>query len=113
MRPNARVVANLIATIPLGYADGLSRALSNRGSVLVRGRKAPIAGVISMDMTMVDVSDIDGAQLGDEVVALGEQSGPLGTSVITAEEIAGMLQGIAWEVLTAISRRVPRFYREP
>jgi alanine racemase len=102
-----------IATFPMGYADGLSRGLSNRGAVLVRGKRAPIAGVVSMDMTMVDVTDIDGARVGDEVVVLGSQKGPLGQDSIGAEEIARALDTIPWEVLTSVSRRVPRFYREP
>lgn len=102
-----------IATIPMGYADGLSRALSNRGEVLVRGRRAPIVGVVSMDMTMVDVTDIDGAAMGDECVVLGRQKGLLGDDTITALEVAESLNTIPWEVLTAVSRRVPRFYREP
>jgi alanine racemase len=105
--------ASQIATVPVGYADGLSRGLSNRGHVLVRGRRAPIVGVVSMDMTMIDVTDIDGARLGDECVALGPQKGPLGEDVISANEIAAHLGTIPWEVLTNVSRRVPRFYREP
>lgn len=104
---------SLIATVPMGYADGLSRLLSNRGHGLVRGRRAPIAGTISMDMTMLDVTDIPGARLGDEVVFLGPQEGPLGKDAISATEIAGLSGTIPWEVLTSISRRVPRFYREP
>ena len=103
----------LVATIPLGYADGLSRHLSNRGAMLVRGRRAPIVGTVSMDLTMVDLTDIPGARLGDEVVALGAQEGPLGKDAITAAEIAAHAGTIPWEVLTSISRRVPRFYREP
>lgn len=102
-----------IATIPMGYADGLSRALSNRGHVLVRGRRAPIAGVVSMDLTSVDVTDIPLVRVGDEGVVLGKQDGPLGSDTITADEIASHTGTIAWEVLTHISRRVPRFYREP
>jgi len=101
-----------IATIPMGYGDGLSRALSNRGHVLVRGRRAPIAGAVSMDLTSVDVTDIPGVQIGDEVVVLGAQEGPLGSASVSAEEIAAHAGTIAWEVLTAVSRRVPRFYRE-
>ena len=66
-----------------------------------------------MDMTMVDVTDIPGAQAGDECVILGSQQGPLGEGRITAEEISSELCTIPWEVLTNISRRVPRFYREP
>jgi alanine racemase len=102
-----------IATVPIGYADGLSRQLSNRGHTLVRGRRAPIAGTVSMDLTMIDVTDIPGARLGDEVVVLGAQEGPLGKDVIAVEEIAEHVGTIPWEVLTSISRRVPRFYREP
>jgi alanine racemase len=97
----------------MGYADGLSRGLSNVGHVLVRGKRAPIVGVVSMDMTMIDVTEIEGTRIGDEVVVLGEQKGPLGQDSIGAEEIAAHLDTIPWEVLTAVSRRVPRFYREP
>ncbi len=102
-----------IATIPMGYADGLPRALTNRGHVLVRGKRAPIVGAVSMDMTMIDVTDIEGAALRDEAVVLGAQEGPLGKDAISADEIADAIGAIPWEVLTAISRRVPRFYREP
>jgi alanine racemase len=102
-----------IATLPMGYADGLSRHLGNRGHVLVRGKRAPIVGAVSMDMTMVDVTDVAGASLRDEVVVLGAQEGPLGRDAIGAVEIAGHADTIAWEVLTSVSRRVPRFYREP
>lgn len=102
-----------IATVPMGYADGLDRALSNRGAMLVRGRRAPIAGVVSMDMTMLDVTDVDGARPGDEAVVLGAQKGPLGEDEISAHELARTLGTIPWEVLTSVSRRVPRFYREP
>ena len=102
-----------VATVPMGYADGLSRQLSNRGHALVRGRRAPIAGTVSMDLTMIDVTDVPGARSGDEAVFLGHQEGPLGREVITAEEIAAHAGTIPWEVLTSVSRRVPRFYREP
>lgn len=102
-----------IATIPMGYADGLSRSLSNRGHVLVRGRRAPIVGAISMDLSMLDVTDLPGVALRDEVVVLGSQEGPLGKDCIGVDELADHAGTIAWEVLTSISRRVPRFYREP
>ena len=102
-----------IATIPMGYADGLSRALSNRGHVIVRGKRAPIVGAVSMDMSMIDVTDLPGVSLRDEVTVLGAQEGPLGKDAILADEVAGHMGTIAWEVLTQISRRVPRFYREP
>lgn len=99
----------VVATIPMGYADGLARALSNRGEVLVRGRRAKIAGIVSMDLTTIDVTDVPGVALRDEVVVLGAQE----NEQITAEEIAGHMGSIPWEVITSISRRVPRFYREP
>jgi alanine racemase len=102
-----------IATIAMGYADGLSRALSNRGHVLVRGKRAPIVGAVSMDMSMLDVTDVPGVSVRDEVVVLGAQEGPLGKDAIHPEEVAAHTGSIAWEVLTSISRRVPRFYREP
>ena len=97
----------------MGYADGLSRHLSNRGHVLVRGRRAPVVGAVSMDMSMIDVTDIPGTCVSDEVVVLGAQEGVLGKDAITADEVAAHGGTIAWEVLTSISRRVPRFYREP
>jgi alanine racemase len=102
-----------IATIPMGYADGLSRALSNCGFVLVRGKRAPIVGNVSMDMAMLDVTEIPEVGIGDECVVLGSQRGPGGEAGIHADEIARELGTIPWEVLTSISRRVPRFYREP
>lgn len=105
--------ASRIATLPMGYADGLSRRLGNRGHVLVRGRRVPIVGAVSMDMTMVDVTFIEGASMRDEVVVLGAQEGPLGRDTIGADEIALHADTIAWEVLTSVSRRVPRFYRDP
>jgi alanine racemase len=102
-----------IATIPMGYADGLSRHLSNRGHVLVHGRRAPVVGAVSMDMSMIDVTDVPGTSIRDEVVVLGVQEGVHGKDAITADELAAHSGSIAWEVLTSISRRVPRFYREP
>lgn len=102
-----------IGTIPVGYADGLSRGLSNRGHVLVAGCRVPIVGVVSMDMAMVDVTEIEDAVAGDECVVLGSQKGRHGSASIAAEEIADALHTIPWEVLTSVSRRVPRFYREP
>lgn len=104
--------ARRIATIPMGYADGLSRALSNRGHALMRGKRVPIVGNVSMDMTTLDVTELPGAAIMDEVVLLGRQKGELGSDEITATEIAEHTGTIPWEVLTNISRRVPRFYRE-
>jgi len=102
-----------IATIPMGYADGLSRHLSNRGEVLVRGRRAKIVGTVSMDLTMIDVTDHEGVEMSEEVVVLGSQQGEEGADAILAEEIARHAGTIPWDVLTSVSRRVPRFYREP
>ena len=105
--------ASRIATIPMGYADGLSRQLSNKGHALVRGKRAPIVGAVSMDITMIDVTDVGGAGVRDEVVLLGSQEGPHGRDAIGADEIASHCGSIPWEVMTSVSRRVPRFYREP
>jgi alanine racemase len=93
-----------IALLPAGYADGLNRLLSNRGHVLVRGQKAPIAGRVSMDQTMVDVTGIPGVAIGDEVVLIGSQGG----QSIDAWDLADLTDTIPWEVLCAISARVPR-----
>ncbi len=104
---------SVIATVPMGYADGLARSLSNQGHALVRGKRAGIAGTVSMDLTMLDVTDHPGVKVGDEAVFLGPQEGPLGRDAIGAGEVAALTGTIPWEVLTSISRRVPRFYREP
>jgi alanine racemase len=93
-----------LALLPVGYADGLNRLLSNRGHVLIRGREAPIAGRISMDQTVVDVTAIPNTAIGDEVVLLGSQ----GRRSVSAWDIADLTGSIPWEVLCAISARVPR-----
>jgi alanine racemase len=97
---------SLIGTLPLGYADGYHRLLSNRGAVLVRGKRAPIAGRVCMDLTMIDVTDIRDAKQGDEVVLLGKQGG----EIISADEMALWADTISYEILTSISARVPRTY---
>lgn len=97
---------SIIATLPVGYADGYSRALSNKGSVIVKGKKAPIAGRVCMDMTMIDVTDIDGVGINDEVVLIGKQ----GRETITADDIAMFANTISYEVLCCIGKRVPRVY---
>ncbi len=102
-----------IATIPMGYADGLSRQLSNKGEVLIQGKRAPIVGTVSMDLTMIDVTDHDAVIVRDEVVVLGAQQGPKAKDSITATEVALHTGTIPWDVLSGVSRRVPRFYREP
>jgi alanine racemase len=95
-----------IAVLPLGYADGYNRRLSNRGAVLIHGRRAPVVGLVCMDMTMVDVTDIPDAQLGDEAVLIGRQ----GQDAIGADEVAEWTGTIPYEVLCAIGPRVPRTY---
>lgn len=95
-----------IATLAIGYADGLRRALSNCGHALVGGRLAPIVGRVSMDLTIIDVTDIPVAALDDEAVLIGRQ----GEAAITAEEVAASLGTISYEVTCSISRRVPRLY---
>lgn len=98
-----------IAVLPIGYANGLSRRLSNRGSVLIRGHRAPIAGLVCMDMVMVDVTEIPGTDVGDETILIGRQ----GNDEITASEIAKWTDTIPYEVLCAISPKIPRLYLSP
>ncbi len=93
-----------IAVLPVGYADGYNRALSNRGEVLVRGRRARVVGNVCMDMCMVDVTDIPEVSVHDEVVLLGRQ----GSDVITARELAELCGTIPYEILTSVGARVPR-----
>jgi alanine racemase len=94
-----------IATVPVGYADGYSRLLGGRAEVLIRGRRYPIAGTVTMDQLMVDCGD-DSVEVGDEVVLLGRQ----GDQEITAEEIAGWMGTINYEIVCMVSERVPREY---
>ena len=93
-----------VATIPVGYADGYPRMLSGKGYVLIKGRKAPILGRVCMDQFMVDVTDIEGAKRGDEVVLLGKQ----GDERITAEELGDISGRFNYELVCDISKRVPR-----
>lgn len=95
-----------IATIPVGYADGYPRMLSNKGSVLVHGKRAPIAGRICMDQFMIDITDIEGVSELDEVTLLGAD----GEERITAEEIDQLCGRFPYELVCGISRRVPRVY---
>lgn len=97
-----------VATVAIGYADGVSRARSNRGHVLIRGHRAPLIGVVSMDAITVDVSNVPGVQAGDVVTVIGEDKGDR----ITAEEVAAWSNTISWEVLTSIGQRVDRRYSE-
>lgn len=93
-----------LALLAVGYADGLDRRLGNRFSLLIRGQRAPIVGRISMDQTVVDVTEIPSVEPGDEVVILGEQ----GEESISAIDHADALETIPWEVFTRIGRRVRR-----
>ena len=99
---------SLIATLPIGYADGYNRHLSNRGEVLIRGRRAPVVGTVCMDFVMAEVTDIPNVSIGDEVILMGKQ----GREEITAEEIAEKVKSISYEVLCSIGKRVPRIYKE-
>jgi alanine racemase len=92
-----------VATVPVGYEDGYLRALSSRADVLIRGRRHRVAGTVTMDQLLVDCGD-DEVAVGDEVVLIGAQ----GDERITAEELAGHLETIGYEVVTTISERVPR-----
>jgi alanine racemase len=93
-----------IATLPVGYADGYRRCLSNRAEVLVRGVRAPVVGTVCMDLCLVDVTDVPGAAAGDEVVLVGRQGG----EEITATELAERCGTIAYEIFCGIGPRVPR-----
>lgn len=95
---------SVIATLPIGYADGYDRAYSSRAHVLIRGKRAPIAGRVCMDMCMADVTDIDGVAMGDEVVLLGKQ----GSEEISVEELARLSDTIPYEILCGVGARVPR-----
>ncbi|MGB9662457.1 MAG: alanine racemase [Moorellaceae bacterium] len=95
-----------VATLPVGYADGYSRRLSNRAEVLVRGHRAPVVGRICMDYCMIDVTAIPDVEVGDEVVLFGRQ----GEACLPVEEVAGWLGTISYEVLCGVSHRVRRIY---
>lgn len=97
---------SLIATLPIGYADGLPRTLGNSGEVIIGGHRAPIAGTVCMDLIMVDVTDVPGVQAGDEAVIIGSQ----GSEAITAEEVAEKAGTISYEIFCRLSARVPRVY---
>ena len=97
-----------IVTIPVGYGDGYLRAMSNRGFVLIRGKRYPVVGNICMDQLMVDIG-WDEAYNGEEVVLLGTQ----GTEHISADDLAQWSNTINYEILCAINMRVPRSYQIP
>jgi len=94
------------ALVYLGYGDGISRLLSDRGEALIHGQRVPIRGRISMDQSMIDVTKVAGVKVGDEVVFVGRQ----GTEEISADEVANWMGTINYEVVTGISARLPRIY---
>ena len=98
---------SLIATLPIGYDDGYRRALSNRGRVIVRGEFASVVGRVSMDLTLIDVTDVPSVQVDDQVTLLGIDE----EKRITAEEIAEAAGTISYEITCGVSNRVPRIYR--
>lgn len=95
-----------IATLPVGYADGYSRLLSNKGEVLISGMRCPVIGRVCMDQIMVDVTRVPSAAIGDEAVLFGKQ----GAAEITIDEVAGKIGTINYELVCSISARVPRVY---
>jgi alanine racemase len=95
-----------VATVPVGYEDGYARSLSNRAEVLIRGRRYRVSGTITMDQLVIDCGD-DDVRPGDEVVLIGDQ----GNERITAEEVGAHIDTIGYEIVTAVSERVPREHR--
>ncbi len=99
--------ASAIATLPIGYADGYPRHIEG-AAVLVRGRRASVVGAVCMDMMMVDVTDVPGAAIGDDVVLIGRS----GRETLRADDLARWSGTISYEILCGISKRVPRIYRD-
>ena len=95
-----------IAVVPVGYADGYNRLFSNNSEMLVRGRRVPVAGRICMDLTMLDVTEVDGISEGEEVVVLGRQ----GDDTITAKELSSRINTIPYEILTSLGSRAKKEY---
>lgn len=96
-----------IGVVPVGYGHGYSWLLSNRGRMLVRGRRAPIVGRVTMDLTMIDLTEVPGVEPGDEVVLFGEQDG----AALPVEEVAAWSETLAYEIMCTIGKRVARLYR--
>lgn len=96
----------IIATVPIGYADGYNRNLSNQARMLVHGQFVPVVGRVCMDQTMIDVTDVPDVKMGDEVVVFGKQ----GDNVLPIEELAEKLHTINYELTCVITKRVPRVY---
>ena len=97
-----------IAVLPLGYNEGLNRKLSNNAYFLVKGQRAPVRGRICMNLTMIDVTDIPGVKLEDEVILIGKS----GDDAVTAEDWASWIGTINYDVLTSIKREIPRVITE-
>jgi len=98
---------SLIATLPIGYHDGYMRGLSNRADVIVRGTYAPVVGRVSMDLTLIDVTNVPGVEIDDQVMLLGSQNPEL---KVTAEDLARISGTLSYEVTCGVSERVPRVY---
>jgi alanine racemase len=96
----------VVATLPIGYADGFRRSLSNKGEVLIRGQRAKVIGNVCMDHVMVDATGIENLQIGDEVIIIGRQ----GDDEISASEVAEWTDTIHYEIVTCVGQRVPRVY---
>jgi alanine racemase len=96
----------LVATVPLGYDDGYMRALSNRGHAIIRGVYATVIGRISMDLTLIDVTNVPGVQPDDEVLLMGADGG----LSVGAEDLAKTAGTLSYEVTCGIGQRVPRIY---
>ena len=100
---------SLIATLPIGYHDGYMRALSNRANVIVRGTFAPVVGRVSMDLTLIDVTNVDRVDIEDKVTLLGWDRENAGAK-ISAEDLARISGTLSYEVTCGIGERVPRLY---
>ena len=98
--------ASRLGTLPVGYADGLDRGLSNLGEVLVRGQRAPMVGRVCMGLCVIDLTDVPQAQVGDEAVLIGDQ----GQDLLTADDMAARCGRIPYELLCGIGQQVPRRY---
>jgi len=96
-----------VAILCAGYADGIPRAASNRAQVLIHGRRCPVLGRVTMDQTVVDVTDVPGIQTGAEAVLVGQQEG----AKISITEFSHWGDTIPWETLCSVTKRVPRVYR--
>jgi len=96
----------VVGTIPMGYADGYSRLLSNKGYIVVKGVKCPILGKVCMDQFMVDLSNVENPQIGDEAIVYGDGT----DGAMTAEDVANMRGTISYEVLTNLGKRLPKIY---